>query len=81
MSCQRCKSDRIVYAGAKCSDTFHASVGEREHDGFVPSDMNIGGGDYMEIEYCADCGQIQDEFPLQPMKMEVDEESDESLEE
>jgi hypothetical protein len=34
------------------------------HDGYVPSKMGIGGGDYMEFSYCLDCGQIQGKFPV-----------------
>lgn len=37
--------------------------GEKEKDGYVPSDMGIGGGDYIEFEWCLDCGQIQGTFP------------------
>jgi hypothetical protein len=33
-------------------------------DGYVPSDIGIGGDDYIDFIYCLECGQIQDEFPL-----------------
>ena len=50
---------------AKCSDLFSASVQGASHQGYVPHDINIGGGDYVEFEYCLDCGQIQgDGFPV-----------------
>ena len=70
MSCQKCKSERIASVGGKTSDMCSVFINEEEHEGYVPSDMNIGGGDYIEFEYCLDCGQIQGEFPLQPTKIE-----------
>jgi hypothetical protein len=70
MSCQTCKSERMIDVSAKCSDMFTASIGDHEYDGYVPHDMEIGGGDYLEIYYCADCGQIQGDFPLHPTKLE-----------
>jgi hypothetical protein len=33
------------------------------HRGYVPDDMGIGGGDYVEFDYCLQCGQIQGRFP------------------
>lgn len=64
MGCQKCGSERIVRVGGKVSDMFNASIGEHDYDGYVPSDLGIGCGDYIDIDYCADCGQIQGEFPL-----------------
>jgi hypothetical protein len=49
-------------------------LGENEKEGYVPSNMNIGGGDYIEFEYCLDCGQIQGEFPLQQTELDQKEE-------
>ena len=70
MNCQKCGSDRIICVGAKVSDRFSASIGDREYDGYVPSDLGIGGGDYLDVDYCADCGQIQGKFPLPPTELE-----------
>lgn len=71
MGCQKCGSTRIVRAGGKVSDMFGARIGEHDHEGYVPRDLGIGSGDYMELDYCADCGQIQGEFPLPPTEMET----------
>lgn len=71
MSCQRCKSERLIRVGGKVSDCFHASLGDSKYDGYVPNDLGIGSGDYVRLEYCADCGQIQGEFPLEPTHMET----------
>jgi hypothetical protein len=75
MSCQRCASNRVLSASAKCSDLFSASIGGKEHDGYVPSDLGIGNryGDYMDVEFCMDCGQMQGVFPLPPAALESDD--------
>ena len=41
-----------------------AEYKEQEHYGYVPNGLNIGGGDYCEIDYCLECGQLQGEFPI-----------------
>ena len=64
MSCQRCKSERIAAVSAKCSDLCNFRVGGKERDYYVPRALGIGGGDYVEFDYCLDCGQIQDNFPI-----------------
>lgn len=72
MKCQRCQSERVAKAGAKCSDMFSVSLGETEHQGYVPGDLGIGGGDYVEFSYCLDCGQLQGKFPLESAAIEKD---------
>ena len=70
MKCQRCASERILSTSAKCSDCFSAVYQsgmdneDRFIDGYVPTDLNVGGGDYMEVRFCLECGQIQGEFPI-----------------
>jgi hypothetical protein len=63
MACQ-CGSIRIIHAGAKCSDRFWASYGNVQHEGYVPGELGIGSGDYLELSYCADCGHIQGFQPI-----------------
>jgi hypothetical protein len=46
------------------------TIGEHDYDGYVPGDMGIGAGDYIEFEFCGDCGQIQGDFPLLPTELE-----------
>lgn len=77
-NCQECESDRIASVNAKCSDACYVEVGDNEHDGYVPDDMNIGGGDYVRFEYCLECGQIQGDFPVEETEVEqgVDEDDD-----
>lgn len=64
MACQRCYSVRIVNINAKCSDCFDCDFQGMEYSGYVPFFLGIGGSDYVEFSYCADCGQIQGNFPL-----------------
>ena len=64
MSCQRCKSNRIASITAKCSDCCGVSIQDYDESGYVPRDMGIGGGDYVKISWCLECGQIQGQWPL-----------------
>ncbi len=70
MKCSKCKSGRIASVNGKTSDLAFVSLGDNEHDGYVPSDMGIGGSDYIEFSYCLDCGQMGGNFPLPPCKLE-----------
>lgn len=78
MKCQRCGSDRVLCGGGKSSDMNDFYVGDQAvwHDGstrtdkkpgvacYVPYNLNIGGGDYIEIAVCLDCGQMQGTWPV-----------------
>lgn len=76
MECQRCKSTRIASINAKCSDLCNARIGRQESDGYVPDDMGIGGGDYVEFTHCLACGQLQGKFPLPETELEAKKEED-----
>lgn len=71
VSCQRCHSHRVAHLSAKSSDMAFFSLGDKEKDGYLPDDVGIGGGDYVELSYCLDCGQIQGRFPLPPSDFET----------
>ncbi len=71
MKC-KCGSDRIISISAKCSDCFGMTIYGRDYDGYVPKDIGVGGGDYIELDYCMECGQIQGKFPLPQAKFEID---------
>lgn len=71
MICQKCQNDRVVRVNAKCDDRIHINLNGVEHDGYVPSDMNIGGGDYINAAVCLDCGQLQGKWPLPPSVLET----------
>jgi hypothetical protein len=76
VACQRCGSHRVADAGGKCSDMSHFSLGDIDHNGYMPDEVGLGGGDYIEITYCLDCGQLQGKFPLALSLIETGEEED-----
>lgn len=79
MSCQRCKSERVLHVSAKCSDLCFVSIGEKEKDGYVPGDVVFGEGqfgDYVRFDLCLDCGQMQGKWPNPPMSLETGEEDE-----
>lgn len=72
--CQKCRSLRVAKVNGKTSDMAYVEVAGKPKDGYVPRDMNIGGGDYLSFSYCLDCGQMQGTFPLPKTEMESDDE-------
>lgn len=76
--CQSCKSQRIMFIGAKSSDGNGGNIRNKEFSGYVPRDLNIGGGDYIEISFCLDCGQMQGEWPAPEHEIEQQECEDSS---
>ena len=63
MKCS-CGSSRIAKVSGKTSDCCVFWYKKMESDGYVPDDVGIGGGDYIEFSYCLDCGKIQGKFPI-----------------
>ncbi len=73
MICTKCKSNRISKVSAKCKDMFHWESDQDSCEGYVSTPGGeLGCGDYIEFEYCLECGQIQSEFPV-PSKYKTDE--------
>lgn len=68
--CQRCKSARVAMLNGKCSDMCSVNIGDREHEGYVPRELGVGGGDYVDLSWCLDCGQLQGEFPIPKHELE-----------
>lgn len=64
MTCQKCKSERVLSVSAKCSDLCHCYYMDHEKDGYAPELDPVGGGDYIEFDVCLECGQMQGEFPI-----------------
>jgi len=62
--CQRCESTSILSMGAKCSDRCSMAFDDEDGVGYVPANLNVGEGDYIAIDYCLDCGQMQGDFPI-----------------
>jgi hypothetical protein len=63
MGCQKCGSKRVLFVSGKCNDLCFVEYDDVEKDGYVPDHLGIGGGDYIEIEVCMECGQLQGEWP------------------
>lgn len=61
MKCEKCESNRILQLNAKSSNLNFVEVPhlDIERDGCVPNISFIGGGDYVELDVCLDCGHIQ----------------------
>ena len=70
MACQHCNGTRVLRVNAKTSDMFTARMSGIDYDGYVPRDIGIGGGDYIDFKYCLDCGRIQGTFPLPVTELE-----------
>lgn len=62
-----CEHKRRLDVGGKVSDMCHVTFIATsnnlcpemiEHDGYVPRDLGIGGGDYLDMTICLDCKQV-----------------------
>lgn len=70
MNCDKCDSKRILRVSSKPSDCSSVTLGDVSHDGYLPKDLGIGGGDYVEFNLCLDCGKVQGKFPLPQCALE-----------
>jgi predicted nucleotidyltransferase len=75
MTC-KCGSTRILSVGAKASDCQSwyyekngEQVGSKEQD-YAPHIQSVASGDYIDMEFCADCGQIQNFEPIAESDLE-----------
>jgi hypothetical protein len=49
-----------------CGILYHG----QERSDYVPAGIGLGNDeDYVEFSYCADCGQMQGEFPIPEQKL------------
>lgn len=64
MTC-KCGSNRIANVQGKCSDMSSAQIPHLniDHDGCVMR-LGVGSGDYMNVTFCLDCGQLQNFKPM-----------------
>lgn len=62
----KCGSDRILEVSGKCSDRCcYRTAGGKWVNGYVPMNKGLGDSeDYISVEFCMDCGQMQGQFPL-----------------
>ena len=70
MSC--CEKREIIRVMGKCSDMCHVMFPDgTESEGMgVPKDINIGSGDYLDFDYCRNCGTMVGDFPVEIPKKE-----------
>ena len=59
VKCDKCGSKRILGISAKCDDKCSLKFKNTFNNDYVPYDLNIGGGDYIELNICLDCGKAQ----------------------
>jgi len=72
MSC--CKTPRKIYVCVKHSNMCFISSNIKSNQNYVPYDLGIGGGDYIQFMYCLNCGKIHGNFPLPTTMIELKEE-------
>lgn len=54
-----CKHERTLSFGGKCSDLFDLTWPDgTSYDGYVVSNIGIGGSDYIEMRVCVDCHRV-----------------------
>lgn len=67
---------KVLSFTAKCSDLFSGQITDedfntiKEYDGYVPKDLGIGGGDYLEMEIDLQTGQIINWKPIKEIEIE-----------
>ena len=70
MKCQACGSERLADLSTMC-DMCIVNIGEREYTGQVPDDIGVSAdGQFIEFQWCLDCGQIQGQWPLPDTEIE-----------
>lgn len=62
----KCGSKRVMQVSAKCNDLCSVTIGHDHINNYseVPSNINIGAGDYIILMICADCGHLFGNWPL-----------------
>lgn len=69
-----CDNKQVIGIMAKCSDQCYLAFPDgTDADGYVPENMNIGGGDYIRIHFCMNCGQMAGKFPVELPNKDEDE--------
>ena len=76
MNCIKCNSDRVISIMGKTSDCYNHTYKGKDYEGYVPENIGIGGDDYIEFEYCLECGQIQNTFPMSDPDVDYNDESE-----
>jgi hypothetical protein len=75
MQCQTCESERLLEFNAEITEGCHIFIGKYEYKGDLPTDIGLSDRDDMlAFIYCLDCGQIQDDFAMEPTIIEQEDE-------
>jgi hypothetical protein len=78
MNCQTCESKRLLEFSSEVTEGCHIFIDKHEYMGDLPTDIGLADRDDMlAFIFCLDCGQIQDDFPLEPTIIEGEEEAEE----
>jgi hypothetical protein len=70
MTC-KCGSSLIINFQAKCGDLSRTCYKSYNTDGYVPRGLSIGGGDYIDFDFCAACGLIQHFAAIEETELEL----------
>jgi len=61
-----CTSERILSVDAKCSDLCMLEFNGVQRSDYVPGDIGISDSeDYINFQYCLECGKVQGRFPIE----------------
>lgn len=64
MSC--CNDKKIIKICGKCNDLCSIIYPDgTTHNDYVPYGLNIGGDDYLDFDFCMNCGQMVGNFPVE----------------
>lgn len=55
-----CSNPKIATIMGKCSDLCSIRMKNIKYNGYVPYNIGIGGGDYLNLTVCLTCGKLQD---------------------
>ncbi|MDX2130299.1 MAG: hypothetical protein SFU91_14790 [Chloroherpetonaceae bacterium] len=70
--CSLCGSERIISVSAKTGDLCVIQFKSKRFLGNLPKEIGIGGGEYLELRFCLQCGRIQNDFPRLHTSLESD---------
>lgn len=64
--CKFCDSEYLLTFGGKVSDQFYYDLPSKStvYSGYVPEEVGLGGGDYLELTVCLNCNKLQTEITL-----------------
>jgi len=63
-TCIHCGAARVLDVVVKCSDAAMLRMNGISHDGYMPHNLGLGGGDYLEFAVCLECARLQRTGPV-----------------